>query len=69
MGDNDKKQLTEEETAELNARNSVLAFHQRTLDLLNSEYRLFLNHLLTSKGLDPAKKWEIDKEGTFIEVE
>lgn len=55
-------ELTAEERAELGARSSQIAFYQRTVALLTSERNLFLHALLTSKGLDPAKTYNIDPE-------
>ena len=59
-----------EERAELDARSSLIAMHQRTATLLESERRLFVRHLLTSKGLDPEKQYQLDpKTGEITEIE
>lgn len=70
-GDNvaDKLTLTEEERVEIQAREQLIGTHQRTAQLLQSELRLFLNHLLSSKGLDPAKQYTIAEDGALTEVE
>ena len=53
-------ELTEEERAELAVRSSQISFYQRTADLLMSERNLFLNHILTARGLDPTSEFQID---------
>lgn len=54
--------LSAEERAELAARAALITTYQRTATLLESERRLFLNHLLVSKGLDPTKEYIADPE-------
>ena len=54
--------LTEEERSELSGRQVLIGQYQRTAALLQSELRLFLNHLITEKGLDPKKQYDLDPE-------
>lgn len=54
--------VTKEEQAEIKNRQALIEIHQRTATLLESELRLFFNHLLTEKGLDPNKRYTMDAE-------
>ncbi len=62
-------EVTSDERSELDARRQLVAHHTRTAQLLQSELNLFLGHLLTSKGLDPAKQYSIADDGALTEVE
>ncbi len=62
-------EVTSDERSELDARRQLVAHHTRTAQLLQSELNLFLGHLLTSKGLDPAKQYTIAEDGALTEVE
>jgi hypothetical protein len=66
MDENTK--VTSEESAELARRNQLIAFYRTTVQLLESENNLFVRHLLESKGLDPAKQYELNSDGEFAEV-
>ncbi len=64
--------LTPEERAELAARSSLITMYRRTADLLESENRLYIRHLLTARDLDPSKQYSIDNQSgeiTLIEAE
>jgi hypothetical protein len=61
-------ELTSEERVELEARSSQITFYERTALLLRSERALFWRHLLTEKGLDPAKQYNVSPEGELTEV-
>lgn len=61
--------VSSEERAELDTRRQLVAHHTRTAQLLQSELNLFLSHLLTSKGLDPAKQYTIAEDGALTEIE
>jgi hypothetical protein len=54
--------ISKEERFELESRASLIGMYQRTVALLESERRLFLSHLLTEKGLDPAKEYTLNPE-------
>lgn len=54
--------LTPEERNEVAVRQNLISIHRRTADLLESELRLFFNHLLISKGLNPEKRYTLDSE-------
>lgn len=54
--------LTEEERTEIRAREDLIRMYQRTATLLQSELRLFLSHVLTQKGLDPTKTYDMNPE-------
>jgi hypothetical protein len=60
--------LTPEERAEVDARSAQITFYERTALLLRSERALFWRHLLTAKGLDPAKQYNVSPEGELTEV-
>lgn len=61
--------LDAEEQAEISNRTALIEIHRRTTTLLESELRLFYNHLLTSKGLDPSKRYSLDpKSGALTEM-
>lgn len=60
--------LTNEERAELTARSSIIDIHRRTTLLLESERNLYMNQLLISKGLDPAKEYRVGPDGSLTEA-
>lgn len=60
--------VTPEERTEITTRQALIAQHQRTAELLGSELRLFFNHLLTEKGLDPSKQYSLSEDGELTEV-
>lgn len=57
-----KPALSVEERSELAARAALITQYRRTADLLDSERRLFLNFVLSEKGLDPNKAYDMDPE-------
>lgn len=65
----DGPKFTKEQRDQIAARQELIQFYRRTVDLLSSEQALFISHLLTSLGLDPEKQYSIGEDGVLIEAD
>lgn len=60
--------LSQEDSDAIRNREEILSFYRRTMLLLNTERRLFLQALLRRLGQNPEKQYYVDPDANLFEI-
>lgn len=60
--------ITEEEKQQIAVRRTMINFHTNSVELLTSEFNMFLRSLYDKRGLNPEKTYRIEDSGAIKEA-